>query len=314
MLNVYAKEKNKVVKTELKILKSKTVAWVDCYKPTKDELEQLSTITKVPVTEFKQHITKYERPNTFEFESYSLIVFGVPYVENKNIKITSIAIFLFNNRNIVTIRSEEIDGITNFMHDLIEKNPKYFDSHTKTVRVLLEKILNDYFIFLDMFQDIAERIEGIVFHNTQSKSIEEVFRLKKTMLFFHKALLANREVILAIEKEYVSKLSRKEIHEFRDLYNDLVQLIDEEETLRDILTGVTNIYMSSVSNNLNQAMKKLTVVASYVLIPTLIASIYGMNFKVMPEIPWVWGYPFSIGLMILSILAMYLYFKHSKWL
>lgn len=313
MLNVYTRKKNKIVEADLKAFKSKNVVWVDCYNPKKDEIEQLSEVTGIDVKDYRAHITDYERPNTFEFDKFSLIVIGVPYVQNKQVKITSLAIYIFNNKSIVTLRTAEIDGITNFIHEIFEKNPKYFDSHTKTVRVLLEKVVDDYFTFLDIFEESAERLETMVFHTANSKSVEEVFRLKKTLLHFHKSLLANREVVVGIEKAYVSKLSRRETHEFRDLYNDLVQLIDEEETLRDVLSGIMNIYMSSVSNNMNKIMKKLTVAASYVLIPTLIASIYGMNFRNMPEIAWHWGYPFSIGLMVFSIIALYVYFKTAKW-
>ncbi|MBW2971698.1 magnesium/cobalt transporter CorA [Candidatus Woesearchaeota archaeon] len=314
MIKTYWRPNSKIVESDLKALKSKRVVWVDCFNPTDKELETISTHTKVSVSDFKEHLISYERPNTFEFDNYSLIVFGVPVIHDKIVKRTSFAIFLFNNKNIITLRTEEISGITSFGKDLIEKNPKYFDSHTKVVRVMLEKIVNDYFDMLDNFQETADKIETSIFHKPQERAIEEVFRLKKSLLLFHKSLLANREVITAIEKEYVSKLSRKELYEFRDIYNDLVQLVDAEETLRDILTGVIDIYMTSISNNLNNIIKKLTVVASYVLIPTLIASIYGMNFRFMPEIPWKWGYPFSLGLMILSIVAVYYYFRRAKML
>ncbi|MBW2967836.1 magnesium/cobalt transporter CorA [Candidatus Woesearchaeota archaeon] len=313
MLKVYAKKKGSVVEADMKAVHAKKVCWIDCYNPTKAELEELSKLTNVPSAEFREHLTDYERPNTFEFEKFSLVVFGVPYVDSKDVKITSFAIYLFKNMTILTLRNQEIDGVTNFMHEILEKNPKYFDSPTRTVRALLESLVDDFFTFLDIFEETAERLEGLIFHHPNTRPVEEVFKLKKTLLFFHKALLANREVISAIEKEYVSMLSRRELHQFRDIYNDIVQLIDEEETLRDVLSGVMNIYMSSVSNNMNQIMKKLTVMASYVLIPTLIASIYGMNFRYMPEIPWLWGYPFAIGLMIFSVLALYFYFKHSKW-
>ncbi|MBU2561592.1 MAG: magnesium/cobalt transporter CorA [Nanoarchaeota archaeon] len=314
MITAYWRPKNKIVQADLSALKSKRVVWVDCVNPTDAELEKISSHTNIAVADFKDHLIAYERPNTFEFDTYSLIVFGVPVIHEKSIKRTSFAIFLFKNKNIVTLRTEEIGGLSRFSKELLEKNPKYFDSHTKFVRVMLEKIVDDYFNLLETYQDTADRIESTIFHNPQGKAIEDVFKLKKSLLLFHKSLLANREVITAIEKEYVTKLSRKELYEFRDIYNDLVQLIDVEETLRDILTGVIDIYMTSISNSLNQTIKRLTVVAAYVMIPTLIASIYGMNFRFMPEVPWKWGYPFSLCMMVISIVVMYLYFKKTNML
>ena len=87
-------------------------------------------------------------------------------------------------------------------------------------------------------------------------------------------------------------------------------------TYRDILTGTLDIHLTSVSNNLNDIMKRLTVITAFVIIPTLISGIYGMNFKHMPEIhKWgVYGYPFALSLMVLSIVFMYIYFKRKQWL
>jgi magnesium transporter len=102
------------------------------------------------------------------------------------------------------------------------------------------------------------------------------------------------------------------------LYDDVTQLIDTEATYRDILTGTLDIYLSSVSNNLNQVMKTLTIVASFVLIPTLISGIYGMNFQFMPEIHTElgkkFGYYFALGLMAFSVIFTYLFFRKKGWM
>jgi len=102
------------------------------------------------------------------------------------------------------------------------------------------------------------------------------------------------------------------------LYDDVTQLIDTEGTYRDILTGTLDIYLTSVSNDLNKVMKTLTIVASFVLIPTLITGVYGMNFNVnspfnMPELTWQYGYFFALGLMALSIILTYVFFKRKGW-
>lgn len=314
MITVYWRSKDRVIKGDLKALKSKKNVWLDCYNPTKKELEDISKITKIDVSEFKEHIVRYERPTTFESENYSLIVFGAPVVRNSKIEATSVAIFLCNDQNVVTIRTEDVEGLSNLAKELLEKNLKHMDSLSKLIQLMMERIISTYFEYFDKFQESADKLEHSIFQNPQRKSIEEVFKIRKSMLFLHKSLIANREVLLGIEKQYLSRLTKKEIHEFRDMRDDILQLIDTEDMLRAMLTSTVDIYTSSLSNQLNQAMKKLTVVASYVLIPTLIASIYGMNFRYMPEIPWKLGYPFSLGLMIVSILVVYYYFKKSKML
>ena len=116
----------------------------------------------------------------------------------------------------------------------------------------------------------------------------------------------------------MKEIDKKNIKRFRSLYNDITQLIDTEGTYRDIMTGTLEIYLSSVSNNLNQVMKTLTIVASFILLPTLIAGIYGMNFHFMPEINTQfgqkYGYYFALFLMAFSILLMYFYFRRKGWI
>ena len=95
-------------------------------------------------------------------------------------------------------------------------------------------------------------------------------------------------------------------------------MIDTEGTYRDILTGTLDVYLSSVSNNLNKVMKTLTIGASFILIPTLISGIYGMNFQYVPEMHTAlgqrFGYYFALGFMVLSVVVSYLFFKKKGWL
>jgi magnesium transporter len=179
---------------------------------------------------------------------------------------------------------------------------------------MIERIMLDYFRYFDAFQEQADEIEKRFFQKKTKRIIEDIFNLRKSLMRFHKTLIANREVMNAIERAYLTKLSKEEIYDFRDIYNDIVQLVDTEETMRDTLNSIVDIYMSSSSNTVNRTIKKLTVVASYVLIPTLIASIYGMNFKHFPELDWWFGYPFALGLMVLSIILVYHYFKRERLL
>ena len=116
-------------------------------------------------------------------------------------------------------------------------------------------------------------------------------------------------------KEYALKKDRDDtLKKYRYLYSDTTQLIDMVSTYRELLTGALDIYLSSTSNNMNNIMKKLTIITSFTMIPTLIASSYGMNFRSIPELSWKFGYPFAILLMALSVILTYLYFKKMEWI
>jgi magnesium transporter len=101
---------------------------------------------------------------------------------------------------------------------------------------------------------------------------------------------------------------------FRDVYDHTIQVIDTVETLRDIVSGMLDIYLSSVSNRMNEVMKVLTIIATIFIPMTFIAGIYGMNFKHMPELEWPWAYPALWLLLIGIFVAMLFYFRRKKWL
>ncbi len=313
MITVYRRIKDSVVKEKLDSEKISN-SWIDCFNPTPQELAKISKITGVIPSHFRERLVDYERPTTLETENYSLIVFGAPIFKKGRGEASSIAIFLCKNNNIVTLRTDEIVGLQKFERDITERNPKYLETQSLAVKVMMETIIDTYFEHFETFQESADRIEALIFKNPKREAIEETFKMRKSILFMHKALVANREVLGFIEKQNLSRIPKKDLPKFRDMREDILQLIDTEDTLRNVLTSILEIYTSSVSNQMNEVIKKLTVVASYVLIPTLIASIYGMNFKFMPEIPWKWGYPFSLALMGFSILTVYYYFKKEKML
>jgi magnesium transporter len=173
--------------------------------------------------------------------------------------------------------------------------------------------MDDYFSILDHVEKDIDKLENIVFHNPEKKIVKKIFSLKKTLIFFHKALSANREVLFNIENELTEKIPTSQIKNFRYVYQDTTQLIDMVATYRDILTGALDIYLSSMSHNLNKIMKKMAAFGSLVLVPTFITGLYGMNFKFMPEIGWEKGYLFAWLLIISSILFLYNYFRKNEW-
>ena len=101
---------------------------------------------------------------------------------------------------------------------------------------------------------------------------------------------------------------------FRDLYDHTFQVVDTTETLREVVTGMMDVYLSSVSNKMNEVMKVLTIISTIFIPMTFIAGIYGMNFKFMPELEWAWGYPIVWGVNIAIGIIMLLYFRKKKWL
>jgi len=255
-----------------------------------------------------------ERPSINDIDNFSMIIFKSPFKDHKNTYATSFTILISNNL-LVTIRKKNIEPINKLLHVDEETKKKFFSKgSTYLAHQILEKVMSEYFIILDDVEKDIDLIENEVFHNPDKKTVMEVFSLKKTLIYFHKGLSANREVLLGIDNDYAQNIDINYIKKFRYIYEDTVQLIDVVATYRDILTSSLDIYLSNMSNNLNMIMKKMTAFGSIILIPTLITGLYGMNFQYMPELGWKYGYAFAWGLIITWIVVLVTYFKRKDWL
>ena len=320
MISVYKFQKGGVKIGSLNDLGNTSKCWAECINPTEKEIKDISEKAKIPIPILREVLDKEERPKIAELENYSLIIVRAPWVEHDVIKTTPLSIFISKNKNnVVTIALKETASLQKVRQLVTGNNINlYKESMSYFTYRLLDEIFETYFSILDMLEEKIDKIEEKVINNPEKISAQNIFAVKKTLIFFHNALTANREVVAAIEKEYVNHIDKKNIKRFITLYDDVTQLIDMEGTYRDILTGILDIYISSVSNNLNKVLKTLTIGASFILIPTLISGIYGMNFLFIPEINTQFGqqfgYYFALGFMVFSVMLSYLFFKRKGWL
>jgi magnesium transporter len=182
------------------------------------------------------------------------------------------------------------------------------------VYALMDAIVDNYFTVLEKVGETIEEIEDAVVANPSPETLQVIHDLKRQMILLRKSVWPLREVISRLER-WESELINESTDVFlRDLYDHTIQVIDAIETFRDMLSGMLDIYMSSVSNRMNEVMKVLTIIATIFLPLTLVAGIYGMNFRIMPELQWDWGYPFSLLIMFIVAMVMLVYFRRKKWL
>ena len=179
---------------------------------------------------------------------------------------------------------------------------------------LLDAIIDHYFLILEKFAESIETLEENLIGDPGPETLRQIHHLKREMIFLRKSAWPLREVIYGLEKSD-SDLIRPGTKIFlRDIYDHAVHIIDSIETYREMLSSMLDIYLSSVSNRMNQVMKVLTVIATIFMPLTFLAGIYGMNFRYMPELGWRWGYPLLL-LIMLGVGGLMLYFfKKKKWL
>jgi magnesium transporter len=181
---------------------------------------------------------------------------------------------------------------------------------------LLDMLADGYFPLLDRLSERIDRLQdSIVAGGTESgpPALRRVLDIKRELLELRRVVAPLRDVANALLRRDVSAVEEPLVPYFQDLYDHLVRVLDTIDLYREMLAAALDANLSVTSNNLNVIVKRLTAFTVILMIPTLIAGIYGMNFHVMPELSWPFGYFAALGLMVLASFAAYLYFKARDW-
>lgn len=179
---------------------------------------------------------------------------------------------------------------------------------------LIDAVVDLYFVILEKIGDRIEVLEEDLIQNPSRETMRMLHTMKREMIFLRKAVWPMRELISNFDRTE-NKLIKKTTRIFlRDLYDHTIRVIDTVETFRDLLSGMMDVYLSSVSNRMNEVMKVLTIITTIFIPLSFIAGIYGMNFDHMPEIHTKYGYYVLWGIMIAVAMGMVFYFKKRKWL
>jgi magnesium transporter len=179
---------------------------------------------------------------------------------------------------------------------------------------LLDSIVDSYFHILEKVGDRLVDLEEQLISAPDASMLTTIHHYKRELLLLRKSVWPLREVINQQHKEASPQISEGTQIYLRDLYDHTVQAIDTLEIFRDTVTGLQDLYMSSVSNRMNEIMKVLTIMASIFIPLTFIAGVYGMNFEYIPELKWRWGYFTVWGCMAGSAIVMLVFFRRKKWL
>jgi len=179
---------------------------------------------------------------------------------------------------------------------------------------LIDAVVDHYFAVLEALSDRIETLGEEMTTDPKRQDLEAIRYLKRELLFMRKSVWPLREVLASLQREESHLFSPSVRPYLRDLYDHTIQIIDTVETFRDIVSGLMDIYLSSVSNRMNEVMKVLTIIATIFIPLSFIAGIYGMNFDLMPELRWKFGYFGALGLMLAVAIGMLFYFRRKRWL
>ena len=179
---------------------------------------------------------------------------------------------------------------------------------------IMDTIVDHYFVVLEYFGEVLEELETELVDSPTPQTLHRIYTLKRSMLFLRRASWPLREVLGGLVRAESALIRPSSIIYIRDVYDHAVEIIDIIENLRDMSAGMLDVYLSSVSNRLNQAMRVLTVIATIFIPLTFVVGIYGMNFDYMPELRWHFGYYGVMGMMALIALLMLVGFRRKGWI
>ncbi|MEE4605904.1 MAG: magnesium/cobalt transporter CorA, partial [Desulfobacteraceae bacterium] len=251
-----------------------------------------------------------------DFDDYDYIVLKMLTYDEDQTHITAEQVsFILGPHYLISFQETEGD-VFNFVRERIRKAKGRIRKSgcDYLVYALIDAIVDHYFLVLEKLGEKIELLEEDLLGDTQTENLQSIHHLKREMIFFRKQVWPIREILSTLMKEEGSLIQETTQIFIRDLYDHTIQVMDTIESFRDVLSGLQDLYLSTLSNRMNEVMKVLTIMATIFIPLTFIAGIYGMNFEYMPELKWPWAYPVLWILLIAIFVFMIFWFKRKKWL
>lgn len=294
-----------------------TVTWINI-----DGIHDLAVIEKIGEN-FGLHplilediVNTAQRPKMEDFEDYLFLVLKMLDYDEKESEIKAEQVSLVLGTNFVISFQEREGDIFNPVRERIrnDKGRVRKMGADYLAYALMDTIVDNYFVILEKMGERIEFLEEELVSNPTPETLQTIQHMKREIISLRKSVWPLREEISALQRGESRLISKATGVFLRDVYDHTIQVIDTIESLRDMLSGILDIYLSSISNKMNEVMKVLTIIATIFIPLTFVAGIYGMNFKFMPELEWRWAYPLVWLVMGVVTIAMVIYFRRKKWL
>lgn len=257
-----------------------------------------------------------ERPKVEEYENYIFFSLKMIHYNESSKFIENEQISLILGKNYVISFQEKTGDIFGHIRKRID-NPKGQMRSKKNdylFYALIDSVVDNYFIAIENIGNTLEELEDEIFSDPSHKSLEKIQANKIILLTLRRSIYPLRESISKLLRENDKFIAPETIKYFNDVYDHTIQIIDIIESYKDVVSGLKDSYLSSLSLKMNKVMQILTIVSTIFIPLTFIAGVYGMNFDNIPEMHWQNGYYYFWGLSALISIVLILYFKRKKWL
>ena len=262
-------------------------------------------------------LSTHQRPKLEEYGDYLYLVVKSICVDcenNFNLQYEQISILLLEN--IVVTFQEKTGDTLNAIHNQLQnqKGRLRRSSSDYLAYVILDTIVDEYFVVEDSLDEIIDPMEDNLLSNPTAEMLQVIQQIRRELITMKRNISPLRELLTKIHHTDSTLLQEKTLPYYGDVYDHVLRVSESLESYRERIAAMQDIYLSSVSNKMNETMRVLTIFASIFIPLTFIAGIYGMNFEYMPELKWRWAYPALWVIFIAVSMGLLIYFKKKKWL
>lgn len=298
-------------------LNTPTVSWINI-----DGLHDIELIEKIGGL-FDLHpllledvLNTHSRPKLDEFDNCLAVSLKMIGMNRRNTSIVSEQISLVLGPNWIISFQEQEGDIFDAFRQRIRENKGVIRKQSVDYLLyrLMDTIVDNYFFITEFFSESIENLEDRVLSDQDTEVSEEIQRLKRMIINFRRAIYPVRELLHSIQRDHSKLIKEKNSRFFSDVFAHVIQLTDNIEYQREMISSIMDLYQTEVSNRMNQVMQVLTIIATIFIPLTFIVGVYGMNFENMPELQWKYGYYSVWGLMAIIIILMVIYFRRKRWL
>lgn len=290
------------------------VAWIGLYRPTEEEFESVAEEFGLHALAVEDAIEAHQRP---KLERYGQTLFVVlrpaRYLdESETVEFSEIHVFVGENF-VVTVRHGEAPALDE-VRRWLENNPELLRRGPLAILYgIMDRVVDDYAPVVDGLENDIEEIETEVFGGNRGVS-RRTYKLSREVIQFQRATKPLVGVLNDLTEDHSLEVDREVRRYLRDVRDHAVQVAERVEGFRELISNILNVNLTLVGIGQNDEVKKISAWAAILFAPTLVGTVYGMNFDYIPELHWVFGYPFALTLMVLTSVTLYLIFKRRGWL
>ncbi|MFN5318632.1 MAG: magnesium/cobalt transporter CorA [Bacteroidia bacterium] len=295
---------------------SQSVRWVNvCGIHDTQSIEKIGQILNLHVLVQEDIVHTNQRPKLDEYEDYIYLVCKMIQLDSVTNELRSEQVSVILKDNLLVTFIEDEGDVFNDIRDRIRKgNIKIRKSGADYLLYsVLDVLVDHYFVVLEGIGDYLENLEIMLLEEPRSNVLQELHKSKREIIYLRKYIWPLREVVGLLSKGNSPLLKGNTTLYLRDVYDHCIHVIDTLETFRDVSSGLMDVYLSSISNRMNDVMKTLTIIATIFIPLTFIVGVYGMNFDNMPELHYSWAYPAVWVVMAATALSMLIWFRKNHW-